>query len=267
MNIYKSLNEMVNYIEDNLENKIEYNKLSQFLGTNEYILQRVFSIICNTTLADYIRKRRLSNAGVDLYKTNQKIVDIAIKYQYDSATSFSRSFEKFHGIKPSHVRNSPDGLKFFPKFIFKENEIEDTKVEYSILETNELILYGTYVETDIIKIKNDAPIHFQNMDSKYVSMYGDIPYGMVEYIDRFNECKCKYWTLYNKKIDEFTKYIIPKSKWIVFKINSQNPKEIQETSDMFYLNFINDCKYKIRNLPELEYYHDNITELLFPIED
>lgn len=267
MNIYKSLNEMLTYIEENLENKIEYDKLSQFIGTNEYMLQRIFSIMCNTTLADYIRKRRLSNAGVDLYNTDTKIIDIAIKYQYDSATSFSRAFEKFHGIKPSQVKTSPDGLKFFPKLIFKESEIEDNKIEYSIIDKEELTLYGTYVETDIIKIKEDAPTHFQEMNLKYFNKYGNILYGMVEYIDRFNECECRYWTLYDKKIDEFKKYVIPKSKWIVFKIDSQNPQEIQEISDMFYLNFTNDCNYKIRELPELEYYHDDITELLFPIED
>ncbi len=111
MNIYKNLNEMINCIEDNLENEIKYEKLARILGVNEYTMKSIFSVICNMSVVEYIRKRRLSNAGFDLYRNNEKIIDIALKYQYESATAFSRAFEKFHGIQPSKVKNNPKGLK------------------------------------------------------------------------------------------------------------------------------------------------------------
>ncbi len=267
MNTYKNLNKMLDYIDNNLENEIEYSKLAMFIGVNEYIMQRIFSFLCNISLADYIRKRRLSNAGADIYNTNEKIIDIAIKYGYDNSTSFSRAFERFHGIKPSQVKNLPDKLKYFPKITFTENLIGDTNIEYSIIEKDELILYGTYVETDCCNIGKDAPIHFSNINSKYYDIYGDIDYGMVEYIDRYKSSKCRYWVLYNKKVDGLKKYIMPKSKYLVFITNSQEAIDIQKTSNRFYLNFFNNCKYTISNLPELEYYHDGITELLVPIEN
>ena len=106
MNIYKSLNEIVEYIEKHLEEKIEYKALANILGVNEYTMQTIFNLLSNVTLSEYIRKRRLSNAGIDIYKTEAKIIDIAIKYQYENVTSFSRAFEKFHGIKPSEVRKN-----------------------------------------------------------------------------------------------------------------------------------------------------------------
>ena len=95
MNIYRSLNEAVSYVEENLENEIKYDKIAQILCTNEYSAKRIFSLLSNVSLSEYIRNRRLSNAGFDLYKGEEKLIDIAIKYQYDSATSFSRAFEKF----------------------------------------------------------------------------------------------------------------------------------------------------------------------------
>ena len=107
MNIYTSLNEIINYIEQNLENEIDYKKIAQILGTNEYTLKRIFPLLTNISISEYIRNRRLSNAGFDLYKTESKIIDIAVKYQYESATAFSRAFEKFHGIKPSMVKTIP----------------------------------------------------------------------------------------------------------------------------------------------------------------
>ena len=92
MNIYKSLNKMINYIENNLENKIEYEKLAKILGVSEYTMKSIFSLLCNTSISEYIRKRRLSNAGFDLCKSREKIIDVALKYQYENATSFSRAF-------------------------------------------------------------------------------------------------------------------------------------------------------------------------------
>ena len=151
MNVYKSLNEV------NLENEISYTKLAQILGVNEYTMQSVFSLLCNISLSEYIRKRRLSNAGYDLSQTNEKIMDIAIKYQYDNATSFSRAFEKFHGIKPSEVRKNPEKLKLYTKLHFNEQYECNKNINYTIIEKDELILYGKYKITNNEEIGNIAP--------------------------------------------------------------------------------------------------------------
>ena len=63
-------------------------------------MRRVFSLLTNISLSEYIRKRRLSVASYDLYNDNLKVIDVAIKYGYENATSFSRAFSSFHGIKP-----------------------------------------------------------------------------------------------------------------------------------------------------------------------
>lgn len=266
MNIYKNLNEVINYIENNLENEIEYEKLARILGVNEYTMKSIFSVICNLSLAEYIRKRRLSNAGFDLYQGNEKVIDIAQKYQYESATAFSRAFEKFHGMKPSNVKNQPEGLKIFSKLIFDENVKENKNVEYSILEKEEMTLYGKGVQTDFCRISKDAPQHFTNMKTKYFEKYGTIKFGMVVYEDRFESKNCEYWVLYDKEIAEFEKYVIPKSKWLKFNILSQEAKQIQEMSQVFYAEILPVLKYNLRDIPELEYYHDGITEFLVPIE-
>lgn len=267
MNIYKSLNEMINYIEDNLENEIEYEKLARILGVNEYTMKSIFSVICNLSLAEYIRKRRLSNAGFDLYQGNEKVIDIAQKYQYESATAFSRAFEKFHGIQPRHVKNHPEGLKIFAKLVFDENVKENKNIEYSILEKEEMILYGKGVQTDFCKISKDAPQHFANMKKKYFEKYGPIKFGMVVYEDRFESEKCEYWVLYDKEIPEFEKYVILKSKWLKFNILSQEAKQIQEMSQAFYVEILPVLKCNLRDIPELEYYHDDMTEFWVPIEN
>lgn len=265
MNIYKALNKMIYYIEENLENEIEYSKLAQILGVNEYTMKSVFNLICDMPISEYIRKRRLSNAGFDLYQTDDKIIDIAVKYQYDNATSFSRAFEKFHGMKPSSVKKNPNKLKIFTKIIFDENIEKNNDIEYSIIEKEEMVLYGKGKKTNKKNISKDAPEFWEKMNKKYKNI--SIKFGMVVYENRYESDEFEYWVLYNEKIENFEKYIIPKSKWLKFIINSKNAKDIQKMSQKFYKKILPDLKYNLREIPELEYYHDNITEFWIPIEN
>ena len=263
MNIYKSLNEITEYIDNNLENEIDYEVLARKLGVNTYTMQRLFSMITGISISEYIRKRRLSNAGYDLYENNLRIVDIAVKYQYDNATSFSRAFEKFHGIKPSLV-NKETKLKNFPRIVFNENVNYTTELDYEIVNLDEMDLYGISIETNNLEISKDAPIFFEETKNKYQSKYGKIKYGMITYgVDRIESQK--YYCLYDKKIEEFEHIKIPQSKWLKFRINSQEAIDIQEISHKFYEEFLPSVKYNLKELPELEYYHDNITDFLVAI--
>lgn len=265
MNIYQSLNQMIDYIEENLENEIKYSKLAQILGVNEYTMKSIFSVICDMSIAEYIRKRRLSNAGFDLYQTDEKIMDIAIKYQYDNATSFSRAFEKFHGMKPSNVKKNPQNLKIFAKIIFDEKIEKNGEIPYSIMEKDEMILYGKGKKTDENHISKDAPEFWEKMNKKYKN--NSTKFGMTVYETRFESDNLEYWILYDEPIKDFEKYAIPKSKWLKFVIDSQNAKEIQEMTHQFYSNILPILKYNLREIPELEYYHDDITEFWIPIEN
>lgn len=266
MNIYTELNKIIEYIETHLEEEIKYDTLAKMLGVNEYIMQRLFCLLTNISLSEYIRNRRLSSAGVDLQNSNNKIVDIAIKYQYDNATSFSRAFERFHGIKPSIVKENPEKLKIFTKIIFNEDVPVQNNMEYSIVQYDEFILWGKGIETTTDSISEDAPRYFQEFFDKYLDKYGYPEFGMTVYENRAESDKLEYWILYNREIENFRKYVIPKGKWISLKVPSQEAKEIQEVTNKFYLDFLPSSKYRLRNLPELEYYHDDITEFLIPIE-
>lgn len=263
MNIYKSLNEITKYIDENLEEKINYEVLSKILGTNVYTMKRLFTMIAGISLSEYIRKRRLSNAGYDLYEGNLKVIEVAVKYQYDSATSFSRAFEKFHGIKPSLV-NKKTKLKNFPRIVFNEDVNMTTALDYEIVTLDEINLYGVGITTNNEEIGTDAPVFFRQTEDKYLNQYGEIKYGMITY-DIEREESQKYYCLYDEKIKNFEHIKIPKSKWLRFRINSQNAKDIQEISHKFYEEFLPSVKYNLKELPELEYYHDGITDFLVAI--
>ena len=239
MNIYVELNKIVEYIENNLEENIDLKVISKMIGMNEYTFQRLFSVITGCSFADYVRSRRLSNAGQELYLGEEKIVDIAVKYQYNNATSFSRAFEKFHGIKPSEVRKNPEKLKLYTKLHFNEQYECNKNINYTIIEKDELTLYGKYKLTSNDEIEGIAPKFYEEMAIKY----GDAPYASIEYEDSCRMNVKAYWVLYYDKKEDMEKFIIPKSRWIQLRVNSQEPEDIQENSRVFYKSF-----YQIQNI-------------------
>ena len=267
MNIYHLLNLVLDYIEEHLDEKIDYKILAGMLLTNEYTMQRLFSLLTNMTLTEYIRNRRLSQASYDLSEKNEKMIDVAVKYQYENATSFSRAFKKFHGIKPSELKKNATGFKEFPKLFFEEVEPIFKSFEYDIIHLPELTLYGKGVKTTKDTIQKDAPKFFKETEKKYLNTYGPVQFGMVSYEDRFESCNYEYWVLYDQKIPGLKKYIIPASRYLSFHIPSQSSSEIQQLSHDFYTQFVLGSKYKFRELPELEHYHDDVTDFLVPIED
>ena len=97
---YKNLNNMIKYIENNLVNEIEIKKLAEIVGISSNSLQRIFTFITGITITEYIKKRRLSKAFEEIKNTNSKIIDIAIKYQYNSTIAFDRAFKRNFGITP-----------------------------------------------------------------------------------------------------------------------------------------------------------------------
>ena len=167
MNIYEKLNKIIEYIESKLEEEIDYKELAKIIGVNEYTFQIIFSVICNVSIAEYIRNRRLSIAGQELYMYDEKVIDIAIKYQYDNPTSFSRAFERFHGIKPSQVRTNPEKLKMYTKIKFNVDYEPNKNVEYKIIEKEKMILYGRHKSTNNENIGKDAPEFYNIVANEY----------------------------------------------------------------------------------------------------
>ena len=139
-----------------------------------------------------------------------------------------------------------------------------TELDYEIVELDEMDLYGRGTNTNNNDIGIDAPAFFREFEEKYFDKYGEVIYGMITY-DVEREESQKYYCLYDKKIDEFEHIKIPESKWLRFRINSQKAKDIQEVSHKFYREFLPSVKYNLKELPELEYYHDDVTDFLVAI--
>ncbi|MCH5166579.1 MAG: AraC family transcriptional regulator [Erysipelotrichales bacterium] len=266
MNIFEAINKVTDYIEEHLEEEISYKKLGKLAGMNDYVLNRVFSLLCNISLSSYIRNRRLSRAGFDLYNRDMSIMDIAIKYGYENATTFSRAFYNFHNIKPSLLKKDNIAIKNYPIIHFNEQLCNNNSIEYKIVELNSFKLYGKFINSDEIKINDDAPNFWQYMNKKYKDIHGNIDYGAVVTLPKTHNIEeYEYWILYKNKIKGFQELTIPKSKYLVFRINRVEAEDIQNMCEVVFSSFLPSSSYSVNDVPELEYYHDNIVDYYVPI--
>ena len=129
------LNQSMNYIEEHLTGEIDYEQLGRIACCSTYHYQRMFAYMAGITLAEYIRRRKMSLAAVDLQGGDERIIDIAEKYGYRSPTAFNRAFQSFHGIAPSSVKEEGVSVKSFSPIVFRI-AVKATEMNYKI-ETKE----------------------------------------------------------------------------------------------------------------------------------
>lgn len=108
-------------IEMNIENEIDADRLASHQFVSSYYFQKMFAALCDCTVGEYIRNRRLTLAGYDVIDTKQSILDIAVKYQYDSAEGFLKAFSRFHGVTPMSARKNKTNLNAFAKISLIKN--------------------------------------------------------------------------------------------------------------------------------------------------
>lgn len=118
MDWISGIQKAIDYVEEHITEKLDFCEVAKQACSSTFHFQRVFGILCGFTLGDYIRMRKLSLAGSELASTDGRILDIAVKYGYDTQESFSRAFARFHGVSPSQARSGYN-LKSFSRLCVK----------------------------------------------------------------------------------------------------------------------------------------------------
>ena len=126
------ISKAIDYIEEHITEPTDYARAAKEACSSPFNFQRVFALLCGYTLGDYVRMRRLTLAGEELLSTDAKVIDVALKYGYDSPESFSRAFTRFHGVSPSAVRKGaaiPSFSRICVKLILTGGSIMEYRIE------------------------------------------------------------------------------------------------------------------------------------------
>lgn len=228
------------------------------------------------TLTEYIRKRRLSKAAEELRKTDHKIIDIAMKYQYDSPVSFSNAFKKMYGQSPANFRKDNTEIIFFPRIEFNPAINEKRELKYRIVEMGEQIFYGKttglIADTDkksirdlYAKARKDGTMDFILNHSKGKELF----YGIYQDIYEKGEYKQmgKYYLLGKTPREDFVEIKLPKSKWACFTLPNHEQKDMLKLYSNIYAKWLPDSEYyEIAECPQLEIYYENYSEVCIAVQ-
>lgn len=256
------MNEMIDYIENHLTEEISYQKLSKIVGMNEFLMQRVFSLVTGISISEYIRKRRLSKALEEIQNTKGTILDIAIKYQYSSAIPFTRAFKKEFGSTPSEYRKKKKKYSQFLKIHFEKTE--NKSLEYEVKEQKETILWMKKIEADTLdnfhyKIRK---LYKELKETTSYQLWNQI--GMYA-IWNHREKSYLYFVGSKEKTSGTEKIILPAGKYAIFSVGSREQKDIVKTNQMIYHGWLPSTSFSLKDSPCFEYYQEDNCQIGVPI--
>ncbi len=263
---YEYLNNMIKYIEENLTQDIEYKKLSQIVGVSEYSLQRIFIFLTNISLSEYIRKRRLSRAFEELKTTDVKIIDIAIKYKYDSQISFARAFKSMFGMTPSECKTTNIEYKQFPIITFNNNNNTCEEFKYEIKDIDKIELYC--VETSA-KTHDDLLYNIRKLysDIEDNGLYKKFNENGMYGISICKENEYLYYIGSEKEYKNTIQLTIPSGKYAIFSVGSREQKDIVKKEKKIYAQWLQSTNYNIDHEFNLELYTKDNCYLYIKIKD
>lgn len=263
------------YIEVNLTQELEVREIAKQAYLSPFYFQRIFGALCGISVGEYIRNRRLTLAGEELASSDAKIIDIAAKYGYDSPDSFTRAFQRFHGISPSAARKAGARLCSYAPVKIKLKLEGGNMMEYRILEKHQFTVTG-------VSRKFHPETSYQKIPEYWKEMMGkpDFPlmgvYGICMDTDE-RDGEFVYWIADNyipwKEIPTGCKaMVIPAGTWVVFPCKL---KTLQDTNTKMWQEWLPNCReYKLSGSYNLEVYGppceedrcESYVELWLPVE-
>lgn len=256
------LNQSMNYIEEHLTQEPDYQQLAQIACCSGYHYQRMFTYMAGITLAEYIRRRKMSLAAVDLQSGDARVIDIAGKYGYSSPTAFNRAFQAFHGVAPSAVKGEGVPVKAFPPIVFRIAVKGATEMDYRIEKKEAFRIVGVSAPLDR-EIENNfmvVPKMWQDSAAngtveKLAGLMDAPPMGLLGVSACNDQEEWKYFIAVSssRSAGEFEEYTVPASTWAIFPGSGTN-QSIQELERQIVTEWLPTSGYEYANAPDIEVY-------------
>ncbi|AJY76866.1 AraC family transcriptional regulator [Paenibacillus beijingensis] len=189
MDWLKRMNGALEYIEDNLAGEIDFNTAARIACCSVYHFQRMFSFMTDIPLSEYIRRRRLTLAAFELQQSEIKVIDLGLKYGYESPEAFTRAFQKMHGVTPTLSRQKGISLKSYPRLSFHITIRGAEEMNYKIIEKEAFTVFGV---EELFTMENGE--NLKGIPQMWQRLLSD---GTV---DRIGQASDKVWNESNRGI-------------------------------------------------------------------
>ncbi|WP_410768463.1 GyrI-like domain-containing protein [Fontibacillus sp. BL9] len=266
MDLLKNMNRAMNYLEEHLSDDIDMSEVARIACCSEYHFKRMFSFLAGIPLSEYIRRRRLTLAALELRNSGQRIIDVAVKYGYSSPDSFTRAFTGLHGVNPSEARDNGSLLKAYPQLTFQLTIKGGSEMNYRVVEKDAFRIVG---------IMERVPIVFEGANPHITSMWERLneekigrlkqlsnvePFGLISGSANFSEGRMEEKGELDHYIgvattqecpDDFVSLEVPALTWAVFEAVGSFPSALQDVWGRIYSEWFPSTGYETTEGPEI----------------
>ncbi|QQK76107.1 GyrI-like domain-containing protein [Salicibibacter cibarius] len=235
-------------------------EIPHMTGISLFQFKKLFLLLAHMPLLEYIRKRRMALAGYDLRERKMKVIDVAVKYGYDSPDAFAKAFYKVHEVNPSNVYEEKTLIKSYSPIYFQLTMIGGSQMNYRIEEKNAFNVVGIQKRIPFVKwgkskaittIKetlDDEMYHKLNQLSN-VEPYGGYSavYNIMDFEDETNaQCDFILGTLTTKEnVFDLDALYVPEATWAIFTSDENKQLQLQEVWAKIYTEWQPSSEYEI----------------------
>lgn len=266
VDLLQNMNNAMKFIEENLTNDIDFKEVARLACCSEYHFKRMFSFLAGITLSEYIRRRRLTLAAFELRNHQVKVIDVAVKYTYNSPDSFTRAFQNLHGITPSEARNNGSSLKAYPPMTFQLSIQGGDEMNYRIEEKAAFRIVGIYKRVPILfkGINPEIAAMWKSLDENTIyelkKLSNTEPMGLLSASTNFSEGRMEekgeldhYIGVATTKEcpNHLTSLEVAASTWAVFEVVGPFPDTLQNVWGRIYSEWFPSSNYEQTKGPEI----------------
>lgn len=238
MELVERLKQALDYIEQHLTEATDYETLARIALCSQHQFQKNFSFLVGVPLSEYVRRRRMTLAAFELQNSGNKVIDIALKYGYESPEAFARAFLSVHGVSPSAARNAKTPLHAYPRLSLQITVQGVARMEYKIVNREAFTVLGIErmftMENDqnLIDIPKFWKEHLQNGEVNKLAASagyhdncegdsGRCPVGGICSYGKVEGMRFPYMLFAEKTRDSscagYTELTVPAATWAVFR--------------------------------------------------
>lgn len=238
----QAFSEAVRYIEDHITEDITMYEVADHVNISPYYFHKGFSMLCGYTIAEYVRNRRMALAGEELITSDITVLELAMKYGYDSPDSFTKAFTRFHGYTPLTVRRNKTMIKTFAPLKLTISLKGGYIMDYRIVQKESFAVLCVSKEFGYEKAKQEIPLFWQE---HYSSGRGKHVCGMfgINIDPQMGNERFEYLIadIYNPSVDipkGFTVKSIPAFTWAVFPCKGALPDSLQDVNTKIFSEWL-----------------------------
>lgn len=248
------MNSVIDYVEEHINSEIDEKEISKIAACSFSLFQGSFTQITGIALSEYIRRRKLTCAAHELQNTDKKIIDIALKYGYQSADAFSVAFKRLHGVTPMDARKSFVKLTFYCRLSFALTIKGVDKMDYTTIERTPFKVIGIRRTTPYgagtwAIVKSDGSNEAIKELSGHFYDLG-LCFGFKE--DGSNDYMCGIeWE--KEDVQGLDSFEYPAATWLKFEAKGEISSQVLGSVWHRINNeFLSQSKYKKSGLPTIE---------------